>query len=124
MTPDENFSFVNGYLKRMGPIVRAHDGYIDKFLGDGIMALFNRSADDAISAAVKMQQDLLVYNNEAESKGAQTINIGIGVNTGTMMFGTLGEADRMEGSVISDAVNLAARLEMLTKLYQAKVLVS
>lgn len=124
MTPDENFSFVNGYLKRMGPIVRAHDGYIDKFLGDGIMALFNRSANDATSAAVKMHQDLLIYNNEAESNGAQTINIGIGVNTGTMMFGTLGEADRMEGSVISDAVNLAARLEMLTKLYKAKVLIS
>ena len=124
MTPDENFSFVNGYLKRMGPIVRAHDGYIDKFLGDGIMALFNRSANDATSAAVKMHHDLLIYNNEAESNGAQTINIGIGVNTGTMMFGTLGEADRMEGSVISDAVNLAARLEMLTKLYKAKVLIS
>lgn len=124
MTPDENFSFVNGYLKRMGPIVRAHNGYIDKFLGDGIMALFNRSADDATAAAVKMQQNLIVYNKEAKAQGKQSINIGIGVNTGSMMFGTLGEADRMEGSVISDAVNLAARLEMLTKLYKAKVLIS
>lgn len=124
MTPDENFIFVNGYLKRMGPIVRAHNGYIDKFLGDGIMALFSHSPDDATSAAVKMQQDLLAYNKQAEANGEQSINIGIGVNTGSMMFGTLGEADRMEGSVISDAVNLAARLEMLTKLYQAKVLIS
>lgn len=124
MTPDENFRFVNGYLKRMGPIVRGHNGYIDKFLGDGIMALFTRAADDATSAAVKMQQDLIVYNEDAKAQGAQSIDIGIGVNTGSMMFGTLGEADRMEGSVISDAVNLAARLEMLTKLYQAKVLIS
>ena len=98
--------------------------YIDKFLGDGIMALFSHSPDDATSAAVKMQQDLFAYNRQAEANGEQSIKIGIGVNTGSMMFGTLGEADRMEGSVISDAVNLAARLEMLTKLYQAKVLIS
>ena len=124
MTPQQTFAFVNDYLGRMGPIVRSHSGYIDKFMGDGVMALFHRSASDAVIAAVKMQHELIEYNRVATDIGRPLIHIGVGVNTGKMMLGTLGEADRMEGSVISDAVNLAARLEGLTKLYQTGVLIS
>ena len=124
MSPEENFSFVNAYLSRMGPIIRGHEGYIDKFMGDGVMALFQRAPVDAVCAAVAMQQELHRYNSMARSDARHEITIGIGLNTGRMILGTLGEADRMEGSVISDAVNLAARLEGLTKIYGASILVS
>ena len=124
LSPQENFSFVNAYLSRMAPIIRNHDGYIDKFMGDGLMALFPNQPRDAIRSAVAMQQELHSYNATARESGQHEINIGIGLNTGKMMLGTLGEANRMEGSVISDAVNLASRLEGLTKIYGANILVS
>jgi class 3 adenylate cyclase len=124
LSPEENFSFVNAYLSRMGPIIRNHRGYIDKFMGDGLMALFPNHPGDAIMSAVTMQQELHSYNAMARETGQHEINIGIGLNTGNMMLGTLGEANRMEGSVISDAVNLASRLEGLTKIYGTSILVS
>ena len=108
----------------MGPIIRRHKGYIDKFMGDGVMALFPKHPGDAVSSAIAMQQELHSYNATARDTGLHEINIGIGLNTGDMMLGTLGEANRMEGSVISDAVNLASRLEGLTKIYGAGILVS
>ena len=124
MSPEENFRFVNSYLNEMGPIVRLHNGYIDKFIGDGIMALFPNSAVDAVNSAVKMQHRVMEFNKKNMFHPEHDIRIGVGINTGLMMLGTIGEADRMEGSVISDAVNLASRLEELTKLYQARVLIS
>jgi len=124
MTPEENFRFVNSYLSRMGPLVREHHGYIDKYIGDAIMALFDRSPDDAVQTSVEMLTTLREYNEGRLRAGYEPIRIGVGVNTGMMMLGTLGEDDRMEGSVISDAVNIAARLEGLTKLYRTPLLVS
>ena len=124
MTPEENFKFVNSYLSKMGPLVREHHGYIDKYIGDAIMALFDRSPEDAVRTSVEMLETLREYNEGRNRAGYELIQIGVGVNTGMMMLGTLGEADRMEGSVISDAVNLAARLEGLTKLYKTPLLIS
>ena len=124
MTPEENFRFVNSYLSLMGPLVREHHGYIDKYVGDSIMALFDRSPDDAVQTSVSMFKALREFNEERLREGYEPIRIGVGVNTGMMMLGTLGEEDRMEGSVISDAVNLAARLEGLTKLYKTQLLIS
>ena len=124
MSPEENFKFVNKYLSKMGPIVRDNNGYIDKFIGDAIMALFEKSSDDALRTSIKMLDTLREYNEERRLEGNDSISIGIGINTGMMMLGTLGESDRMEGSVISDAVNIAARLESLTKLYKTPLLVS
>jgi len=124
MTPEENFRFVNSYLSLMGPLVREHHGYIDKYVGDSIMALFDRTPDDAVQTSVSMFKALREFNEERLREGYEPIRIGVGVNTGMMMLGTLGEEDRMEGSVISDAVNLAARLESLTKLYKTQLLIS
>ncbi len=124
MSPEENFKFVNKYLSKMGPIVRDNNGYIDKFIGDAIMALFEKSSDDALRTSIKMLDTLREYNEERRLEGNDSISIGIGINTGMMMLGTLGESDRMEGSVISDAVNIAARLESLTKIYKTPLLVS
>ena len=124
MTPSHNFDFVNAYLSRIGPIIRHNEGYIDKFMGDGVMALFQQTPNDAVTAAVAMQQELYRYNLTAAEDGRHAFKVGIGINTGQMMLGTLGEHDRMEGSVISDAVNLASRLEGLTKYYGTGILIS
>jgi two-component system sensor histidine kinase ChiS len=122
MTPFENFNFLNSYLRRMGPEIRANGGFIDKYIGDAIMALFAGEPDAALRAAVAMQRKVGEYNVQRASSGYSPISIGIGVHTGSLMLGTLGEQERMDGSVISDAVNLASRLEGLTRMYGASVL--
>ncbi len=124
MSPKENFDFLNAYLSKVGPVIRNHQGFIDKYIGDAIMALFPESSDDALQAAMAMQKQVEVYNEESISKGYPRINIGIGLHSGTLMLGTIGEQERMESTVISDAVNLASRLEGLTKSYGASLLVS
>jgi class 3 adenylate cyclase/HAMP domain-containing protein len=122
MTPFETFNFLNSYLKRMGPEIRANGGFIDKYIGDGIMALFPRSPDDGLAAAVAMQRKLVEYNVHRASSGYAPIGVGIGVHTGSLMLGTVGEHERMDGSVIADAVNLCSRLEALTRVYGAGIL--
>jgi len=122
LTPEESFQFVNLLLSGLGPIIRKYNGFIDKFMGDGVMALFPDSPDDAVSAAIEMQRELSEFNR-TRPKNAQ-VRIGIGVHTGTLMLGTVGEERRMEGTVISDVVNAAARLESLTKVFGCGIVVS
>lgn len=124
MSPQENFEFLNSYLSRVGPVIRQYNGFIDKYIGDGIMALFPNRAEDAVQAAIEMQQQVKIYNKHRQNSGYQPISIGIGLHTGTLMLGTIGEAERMESTVISDAVNLAARVEGLTKLYGVGIVAS
>jgi class 3 adenylate cyclase/HAMP domain-containing protein len=123
MTPDENFAFINAYLDRMGPVIRDHNGFIDKYIGDAIMALFG-NADDAVRAGLAMLGALDGFNDERSASGLEPIAFGVGINTGQLMLGTIGEKDRMDGTVISDAVNLAARVESLTKDYGTPLLIS
>jgi len=123
MTPDENFAFINSYLERMGPVIRDHNGFIDKYIGDAIMALFE-NADDALRASLAMLGALDDYNAGRVAAGQEAISIGIGLNTGSLMLGTIGEKHRMDGTVISDAVNLAARVEGMTKVYKVSLLIS
>ncbi|MDY6805660.1 MAG: ATP-binding protein [Cyanobacteriota bacterium] len=124
MTPAENFRFINAYLSRMEPTIVENNGFIDKYIGDAIMALFGNSADDALKAALAMLQELNDYNNTRGRPGRPQIRIGIGINTGQLMLGTVGGAKRMDGTVISDAVNLASRIESLTKYYGVSLLIS
>ena len=123
MTPDENFAFINSYLQFMGPIIRDHNGFIDKYIGDAIMALFE-TADDALRASLAMLESLERFNVERQSTGLDPVSIGVGLNTGSLMLGTIGEKHRMDGTVISDAVNLASRIESLTKVYRVGILIS
>ena len=123
MTPDENFAFINTYLAHMGPVIRTHNGFIDKYIGDAIMALFE-DADDALRAGLAMHDALEGFNAERRASGLEPIGIGIGLNTGSLMLGTIGEKHRMDGTVISDAVNLASRIESLTKEYHVGLLIS
>jgi two-component system sensor histidine kinase ChiS len=124
MTPEDNFKFINGYLSRMSPIIREYQGFIDKYMGDAIMALFPGNPNNALQAAIAMLETLASYNVTLQRLGQLPIHIGIGLHTGMVMLGTVGEAERMEGTVISDAVNLASRLEGLTKLYGASILIT
>ncbi|NJK67717.1 MAG: adenylate/guanylate cyclase domain-containing response regulator [Microcoleus sp. CSU_2_2] len=124
MSPQENFEFLNSYLSRVGPVIRQYNGFIDKYIGDGIMALFPNCAEDAVQAAIEMQQQVKIYNKHRQNSGYKPISIGIGLHTGTLMLGTIGEAERMESTVISDAVNLASRVEGLTKMYGVGVVAS
>ena len=107
----------------MGPVVREFGGFIDKYIGDAIMALF-MSPEEAVRAAVAMVVKLHKYNSGRINAGYVPIRTGIGLNTGQLMLGTIGEKDRMEGTVISDTVNLASRLEGLTKTYGASIVIS
>jgi class 3 adenylate cyclase len=124
MTPEENFKFINSYLSRMEPAIMANNGFIDKYIGDSIMALFSGSADDAIQAAIMMLNTLVEYNQHRANVNYPPIKIGIGINTGSLMLGTVGGINRMDGTVISDAVNLASRIESLTKEYGVSLLIS
>jgi hemerythrin len=123
MTPQENFAFLNRYLSVMEPIVEAHGGVVDKFIGDAIMALFPHSADDAVACGVAMMAQLQVYNATRAQAGEAPIRIGIGLNTGLVMLGTIGGRDRMDTTVIGDSVNLASRIEGITKTYRTPFVV-
>lgn len=124
MTPQENFNFLNSYLARIGPIVRNNEGFIDKYIGDAIMALFPNNIENALKASLEIQNELKLFNKEKELLNELPIKVGIGLHCGPAMLGIIGEAERLESTVISDAVNLASRIESLTKYYKTDVLVS
>ncbi|MBP0030147.1 adenylate/guanylate cyclase domain-containing protein [Roseofilum sp. Guam] len=124
MSPEDNFKFINAYLSRMETPIVENNGFIDKYIGDAIMAIFHGSADNALQAAIAMLNELNSYNETRGRPGRPKLKIGIGINTGLMMIGTVGGKNRMDSTVISDAVNLASRLEGLTKNYQVPLLIS
>jgi two-component system sensor histidine kinase ChiS len=124
MTPRDNFRFLNSYLGRMNPFIWENGGYIDKYIGDAIMALFPSGAGSALDAGIAMLAQIPVYNSHRAAFGYAPIRIGVGVNAGPVMLGVIGHERFMQGTVISDAVNLASRLEGLTKIYGASLIVS
>jgi len=124
MTPTDNFKFINSYLSRMEPLIVENQGFIDKYIGDAIMALFSEGADDAVKAGITMLQTLAEYNRDRVSLGYVPVEIGVGINTGSLILGIVGGKSRMDGTVVSDAVNLASRIESLTKNYGVSLLIT
>jgi class 3 adenylate cyclase len=120
--PPRAFELINEFLRCMEPEIYAHGGLIVQYLGDGIMALFPGDPDDAVRAGIAMHAALARFNAE-RGAGDDPLAIGIGVNTGLVMVGTIGGVERLGSSVIGDAVNVASRLEGMTKLYGAAMLV-
>src|SRR4030042_2883471 len=104
MSPQQNFDFINSYLSQMEPVISQNGGMIDKYVGDAIMVLFPNGADDALNGSIAMLRMLESYNQERSKAGYSSIRIGIGLNTGLLMLGTVGGKNRMQGTVISDAV--------------------
>jgi len=123
---EENFAFINSYLARVVPIIKENGGFVDKYIGDAIMALFpgHRGADDSIRAAIAMQTKMVEYNGHRAKMGYRAISMGVGVHTGDLMLGVVGVDERMENTVISDAVNLSSRLQAITKAFNIGLAIS
>ena len=124
MTPQENFDFVNEYLMLVSPLIKEHHGFVVKFLGDGMMAIFPYGVDDAILAGIAKQKLLNIYNAKRLANQQAPISVGIGIHSGGMMVGIVGEARRMQGDAFSDSINLTARIEGLTKFYGVSLIVT
>ncbi|PSB14063.1 adenylate/guanylate cyclase domain-containing response regulator [filamentous cyanobacterium Phorm 46] len=124
----ETFEWLNAFFTKMNDCITSHGGFIDKYLGDAIMAVFdqpNSHAINAIEAAVAMQESLQEFNAQRHKYNLEyPVNIGTGINTGIGMIGTLGSDRRMDSTVIGDVVNTASRLENLTKIYGCQIIVS
>ena len=124
MTPDENFRFVNAYNRRMGPIIEDYDGFINQYLGDGLMSIFADSPTKALTAAVEMQLELQSYNHKRLTDKRRPIRVGMGLHTGLLIMGITGDGKRMDATTVSNAVNTAARIEGLNKHFKTNILIS
>ena len=123
MSAKENFEFVNIIYGKAGPIIRNHNGFVDKYIGDAVMALFE-NADDAVLCGIELYKEIVLNPDTAKSIGIGDINIGIGIHSGMARIGIVGEEERLSGTVISDTVNISSRLESLTKQFKTAMLVS
>ena len=129
LNPKDLSAFINEYLTSMSLVIREHRGTLDKYIGDAIMAFWGAPVADAdharqgVLAAVGMQSRLLEINELVRSRGWPPIRIGIGVNSGMMSVGDMGSKVRRAYTVMGDAVNLASRLEALTRVYGVGVIV-
>ena len=124
MTPDENFEFINDYFAHVSPPVRNHAGFIDRYTGDSVMAVFPLGPDDALKAAHEMLDKLTAFNAQRQRQGQPAVQIGIGLHVGKLRLGVVGEFHRRQGDIFSDAVNVANRIETMTKDYGATILMS
>lgn len=124
MSPEENFRFVCAFNERMGPEIRRHNGFINQYLGDAIMAIFPGNPSDALSAAIGMHRELTQLNLERTANDQPAIRIGIGMHTGPLIMGITGDSNRMDATTIADTVNTASRLESLTSHYKASIILS
>jgi adenylate cyclase len=132
MAPTELLTLLNRYLDRMSSVIEKHGGVIDKYIGDAIMALFGapvadpEAASKAIAASREMAQALNTFNRELVAEGRPTLAFGIGINTARVVAGNMGSKTRLNYTVIGDGVNLASRLETLTKdpAYDTPIIVS
>jgi adenylate cyclase len=128
LPPTELAEVLNAYLSTMTRIVQQHQGTIDKYIGDAIMAFWNAPVDltdhatRAVATALEMQAALSQLNAEFAARGWPEVKIGVGVNTGRMSVGNMGSEFRMSYTVMGDAVNLGSRLEGITKQYAVGIL--
>ena len=118
---EENFNFINSYLNIISPLVRKHDGFVDKYLGDGILAVFPR-AERAIDCAHAIIRAIEVKNKS--QKDLPNVDTKISINTGDIVFGIVGEEERKAPTVISDVVNLASKIEDINKFMGTKIVFS
>jgi len=124
MTPKENFDFVNKLAGKVGPIVKNNHGMINQYLGDTIMMLFMDKAEHGVQAGIDILKMIRVYNVKRQSKSQKQIRLGIGLHSGPLMMGIIGDSMRTDAAVISDTVNTASRMEGLTKHFQVNFILS
>ena len=130
LEPEQVVEMLNEYMTRMVAIIRAHGGIVDKYVGDAIMALWGvplegpNDSVNAIKASLAMRMELSKLNELRISRGQGVLKIGMGVNTGPVIAGNIGSIEKMEYTVIGDSVNLASRIESMTKEYGTDLLIS
>lgn len=131
MSPQQLMNFLNSYFLRMNAPIHDNFGFIDKFIGDAIMAVFDHpngsfseKAADSVRAALDLQKALRLYNHHRAKSGYAPVKNGIGLNLGPVVFGTVGSDDRMDTTVIGDTVNVAQRIESLTAYFGVDILAS
>ncbi|HYU64834.1 MAG TPA: adenylate/guanylate cyclase domain-containing protein, partial [Candidatus Paceibacterota bacterium] len=129
MGPEQLTSFLNQYLSFMTRIVLEHEGVIDKYIGDAIMAFWgtplpnSNHERDGLVSALEMIEALEAFNKQNARLGNPVINVGIGLNSGEVTVGNMGSEKRFDYTVIGDSVNLASRLEGLTKVYGVNIII-
>jgi adenylate cyclase len=129
LAPEKVVQLLNDYFELMVEVVFRYQGTLDKFMGDGLMAIFGAPENDpyqeehALKAAIEMQQELAKLQARWDAEGIQ-IRIGVGIHSGPAIVGTIGSSRRMEYTAIGDTVNVASRLQTATKELGANILIS
>ncbi|MEO7742516.1 MAG: adenylate/guanylate cyclase domain-containing protein, partial [Usitatibacter sp.] len=127
LSPQESLRLLNEFLTEISAVVEAHDGVVDKFLGDGVMAIFGApvtrvdDAQRAVVAALEIAERIALLRAQLAARGLPNPDVGVGLNTARVVGGNVGSASRLNYTVLGDGVNLAARLEGLTKRYQVPI---
>lgn len=131
LSPQQTLNFLNAFLLRMNAPIHANNGFIDKFNGDAIMALFDHPEGaaedkvmDAVQAAMGLRDALTLYNEHRANSGYDPVDIGIGVHFGPVIIGTIGSEDRMDTTALGDNVNIAYRVEALCRDYNAQIIIT
>lgn len=128
--PEVVVRLLNGYFQAMASAISGRNGYVSKFLGDGILALFGApdynpwQALDAVEAALAMRAAMADYNAEIAAEGHAPLRLSVGVHRGPAVVGILGSAELVEFTAIGDTVNTAARVEALTRQFAVDILIS
>lgn len=125
MTAEENFRFLNGYFMRINPIIHKQGGFILRFMGDGFLAVFPEAPQNAFDAGISILQEIRTYNStRVWEKGRRPVSVGIGLHYGEIIMGVMGDEKRMAQNVVSDVVNIASRIQQLTHIYGANLILS
>ncbi len=126
LSPSQLIAFINRLLERLTKVVTDHGGVIDKFLGDAILCIFEGtdSAQRGVDCGVGLLNSVHLFNDEEVKRGGQSVQIGIGIHTGQVILGTIGSSQRMDSTVLGATVNMAKRLEEITKRIGVDMLIS
>ena len=124
LTEIEVFDMLNSYLKKVAPIIRKYNGIIEKYLGDGLIAIFPDNSLSAIKCAIEMQEEMIDLRKDFHIKGLPDIKIGIGIHYGQLIIGTGGDANRMTEISLSEDIDIAVRTEAATKIFKKPIIVT
>jgi class 3 adenylate cyclase len=124
MTPEENFEFINNFIGVLGPVIADNNGFVNQYIGDAIMAIFPENPEDGLKAAIAMQKNLDKFNLERIKNGLKEVKMGIGLHTGPLIMGIIGDEHHAEPTTIADTVNISSRLEGLTRQYGVRIIIS
>ena len=124
MTPEMSFSFVNQYYQATEPSIYQHQGFVDHYFGDGVMAIFPQGAVSGLEAAITFLQRVEAFNQTLQARNEDPVQVGIGLHYGAVVMGVCGGQQSIQCTVIGDCVNLAARLEGLSGRYRTRLVIS